>query len=97
MCIFTGGSMKKIVFVCLITWVILILSAVVAAEEKRESPKMAEPAIAKEVYLRDPAADRAIIFGEKNGKLDIRLEGYTGMTEAAKDFMEYMKKQEICK
>jgi hypothetical protein len=42
-------------------------------------------------------SSRQIVFStDKEGRLDIRLIGYTGVTDAAKDFLRYLKQQVVC-
>jgi hypothetical protein len=41
----------------------------------------------------DATDDKMIVIGEDaEGKLDIQLIGYSGMTEAARDFIEMIKR-----
>jgi hypothetical protein len=40
---------------------------------------------------------RQVIFSvTEDGKLDVKLEGYAGASDAAADFLKYLKDQDFC-
>jgi len=48
-------------------------------------------------FTNDSTVDRIIIFGEdEKGHLNIKIEGYSGMTDAAEDFFNHLKGKIIC-
>ncbi len=84
--------MKKVLMICA---VLVLCGGAGWAGEKVDSKQtgttfttFANEAI---TYIEPDPGDRMIIFGDTpDGKLDIKLEGYTGMTQAAEDFFNHL-------
>lgn len=83
-----GFSIARVLVVSLA--VLLGISAPLLAEQENGDGALV-------ILDKDPTADRIISFGEtKDGKLDVKIEGYSGMTEAAKDFIGLLRKNYPC-